>query len=69
MDTWHGCLSLSRQYLKGWSGNKASENRKPKENVLKELAILDEKRRRSAGGVGALGRKVQTRGDFGTSIL
>jgi hypothetical protein len=43
MDTWHGCLSLSRQYLRGWSANKASENRRSKENVLKELARLDER--------------------------
>jgi hypothetical protein len=22
MDVWHGCLSMSRQYLRGWSANK-----------------------------------------------
>jgi hypothetical protein len=31
MDIWHGCISMSRQYLRGWNANKASEGRKKEE--------------------------------------
>jgi hypothetical protein len=28
MDVWHGCLSLTRQYLREWNANKVRENSK-----------------------------------------
>jgi hypothetical protein len=42
MDVWHGCLSLSRQYLRGWSANKTSEARKNKEMLLHNLEKMDQ---------------------------
>jgi hypothetical protein len=41
LDIWHGCLSLSRQYLRGWNINKRSEAKKMKKELLGKLDGLD----------------------------
>jgi hypothetical protein len=41
MDIWHGCLSLTRQYLRGWNDNRLSQTRKSKEDLLAKLKELD----------------------------
>jgi hypothetical protein len=37
LDVWNGCLSLSRQYLKGWAANKMGVMRKSKSKIMKTL--------------------------------
>jgi hypothetical protein len=44
MDIWHGCLSLTRQRLRGWSANKLSKSKKTKNLISKELDTLGETR-------------------------
>jgi hypothetical protein len=41
MDVWHGCLSMSRQYLRGWYANRIIENRKHKMELLAKLEQID----------------------------
>jgi hypothetical protein len=41
MVKWHGCLSKSRQYLRGWQANKQAEQRKRKQEILCQLKKLD----------------------------
>jgi hypothetical protein len=43
IDIWHGCLSLSRQYLRGWAANKIGETRRIKLEILSRLEELDKK--------------------------
>jgi hypothetical protein len=43
IDIWHGCRSMSRQYLRGWSTNKAGEARRNKLEILEKLEELDRK--------------------------
>jgi hypothetical protein len=42
MDIWHGCLSLARQFLRGWSSNKIAEEKKGKVHILARLGELDQ---------------------------
>jgi hypothetical protein len=42
MDIWHGCLSLTRQYLRGWNANKVSEAKIRKADILRKLEVLDD---------------------------
>jgi hypothetical protein len=42
VDIWHGCLSLSRQYLRGWNGSKVCEAKRESPEILKRLEILDD---------------------------
>jgi hypothetical protein len=42
VDIWHGCLSLSRQYLRGWNSNKVCEAKRERPEILKRLEILDD---------------------------
>jgi hypothetical protein len=41
MIIWHGCLSLTRQYLRGWNANRLSNTRKSKEDLLVKINELD----------------------------
>jgi hypothetical protein len=41
MDIWHGCLSLTRQYLRGWNANRLSSTWKSKEDLLVKIKELD----------------------------
>jgi hypothetical protein len=41
VDIWHGCLSMSRQYLRDWNANKASEGKRKMMNLLTQLKALD----------------------------
>jgi hypothetical protein len=41
MDVWNGCLSMSRQYLKGWAANRIGQTRKTKSEILGKLEELD----------------------------
>jgi hypothetical protein len=41
LDIWHGCLSSSRWYLKGWHANKESASKKVKKEALDRLEQLD----------------------------
>jgi hypothetical protein len=40
MDIWHGCLSLAKQFLRGWSSNKTGEEKKGKMLILARLGEL-----------------------------
>jgi hypothetical protein len=42
LDIWHGCLSLARQFLRGWSSNKIAEEKKGKVHILARLGELDQ---------------------------
>jgi hypothetical protein len=42
IDIWHGCLNLTRQYLRGWNANKVRDNKKAKKEILDKLRELDE---------------------------
>jgi hypothetical protein len=52
LDVWNGCLSMSKQFLKGWAANKMGESRKSKSEILEELENLD--RTYESRGVGAV---------------
>jgi hypothetical protein len=41
LHVWHGCLSLSRQFLREWNANKLNESKKQNRDILKELEDLD----------------------------
>jgi hypothetical protein len=41
LDVWHGCISLLRQFLRGWSINKRREDRISKKELCQRLSELD----------------------------
>jgi hypothetical protein len=41
LDVWHGCISLLRQHLRGWSANKRCEDRKSKKGLCQRLIELE----------------------------
>jgi hypothetical protein len=41
LSRWHGCLSLTRQDLRGWQANKNDEARKNKTQILNRLEAID----------------------------
>jgi hypothetical protein len=41
LDIWHGCLNLSRQYLRGWNANKIRDSKKEKKDILQKLEEMD----------------------------
>jgi hypothetical protein len=42
MDVWHGCLGLTRKYLRGWNSNKVRDAKRDKVEILKKLKEMDE---------------------------
>jgi hypothetical protein len=42
LDIWLGCLSMSRQYLRGWNANKRNDEKKRKKELLCRLNHLEQ---------------------------